>query len=128
VKEVRSVRREPPGGDGVVSTMTPATDVVDKVTRLGTVLVTRGSVTAVADTDIFRRSAPARRLELVGVTLRLPLVTTVAKLDIWLGNVIAAGNVPTKDKPVTVVERRATWRGIVRWRRESVTLAMNLVT
>jgi len=128
VKEVRSVRPEPLGADAVVSTMTPATDVADKVTRLGTVLVTRGSVTAVVDTDIFRRSALARRLELVGVTLRLPLVTIVAKLDIWLGNVIAAGNVPTKDKPVTVVERRATWRGTVQWRREYVTPAMNLVT
>lgn len=128
MKEVRSVRAEPPVADVAVSTMTPATDVVDKVTRPGTVLVIRGSVTAVVDTDIFRRSAPARRLELVGVTLRLPPVTIVAKLDIWLGNVIVAGNVLTKNKPVTVVERRATWRGTVRWRRESATLAMNLVT
>ena len=91
MKEVRSVRPEPPGADGAVSTMTPATDVADKVTKPGTVLVIRGSVTAVVDTDIFRRSAPARRLELVGVTLRRPLVTTVAKLvriglllDMWI--------------------------------------------
>lgn len=122
------MRVEPPAVDEEVSTIILATDVADKVTKPGTVLVTRGSVTVVVDTDIFRRNVLARRLEVLGVTLRLQLVTIVAKLDIWLENVIGAGNAPTKDRPVTVVERRDTWRVTVPWRRGSATLAMNLDT
>lgn len=61
---------EDPAAAVVAHTMTPATGAGGRVTWLGTVLVTRASVTDAVDMDIYRGSVPVKKQEAVLETTR----------------------------------------------------------